>query len=102
MTEMNFELAPRTEPGRRFVALAERHATEFAGRADEHDRAGSFPVANFEALKASGCLNAAVPTGGGYAPALIRRATTFMPSTAIRSPRSLKKTWPSIDPVVCW
>ncbi len=40
---MNFEVQPVTEPGKKLVALAEEHAADFATRADQHDREGSFP-----------------------------------------------------------
>lgn len=36
-------------------------AAEFAGRADGHDRDGSFPFANFERLKAAGLLALTTP-----------------------------------------
>ena len=55
------ELNAITEPGRRFVALAEEHAADFATRAAEHDREGTFPTENFEAMKQSGFLAAPVP-----------------------------------------
>ena len=58
---MNFELQPLTEPGRRLVALAEEHATDFATRAEQHDREGSFPKENFEAMRESGMLMANLP-----------------------------------------
>ncbi len=58
---MNFELEPLTEAGRRFVELADEHAADFATRADEHDREGSFPFENFEAMRESGFLAATVP-----------------------------------------
>lgn len=59
---MDLELMPLTEPGRRFVALAEKHARDFATRADRHDREGSFPVENIEALRRSGASGATVPS----------------------------------------
>lgn len=55
------ELTPLTDPGRRFVALAEEHAADFATRAAGHDRDGSFPIENFEAMKKSGFLAAPAP-----------------------------------------
>jgi alkylation response protein AidB-like acyl-CoA dehydrogenase len=55
------ELTPLTDAGRRFVALAEQHAADFATRAADHDRDGSFPVENFEAMKKSGFLAAPAP-----------------------------------------
>ena len=58
---MNGELTPRTGPGRRFVALAEEHAQDFATRADQHDREGSFPHENIAALQKSGFMAAPVP-----------------------------------------
>ncbi len=58
---MNFELKPVTEPGRRLVTLAEEHATDFATRADQHDRENSFPVENIEAMQKSGLMAATVP-----------------------------------------
>ena len=62
---MNFQLQPVTEPGRRFVELAERHAVDFAARADEHDRNGTFPFENIEDLKGSGAMAATVPVEFG-------------------------------------
>jgi alkylation response protein AidB-like acyl-CoA dehydrogenase len=58
---MNFELKPLTEPGYRLVTLAEEHAADFATRAEQHDREGSFPVDNLQALQESGVLAACVP-----------------------------------------
>jgi alkylation response protein AidB-like acyl-CoA dehydrogenase len=60
-------LQPLTEAGARFVELAEKHASEIAARADEHDRDGTFPREAFEAMKASGFLATPIPTefGGG-------------------------------------
>ncbi len=56
-----FDLRPVTEAGERLVELAERHAADFAGRADEHDRANSFPLENWEAMRRSGFLAGSVP-----------------------------------------
>ena len=58
---MNFELEPLTEPGARLVALAEANAEDFATRADQHDRDGSFPVENIAAMTKSGVMAACVP-----------------------------------------
>ena len=55
------ELTAITEPGRRFVALAEEHAADFATRAAEHDRDGTFPTENFQAMQESGFLAGPVP-----------------------------------------
>jgi alkylation response protein AidB-like acyl-CoA dehydrogenase len=58
---MNFELKPHTAAGERFVALAEAHAADFASRADQHDRDGSFPFENIAAMQRSGVLAAWIP-----------------------------------------
>ena len=58
---MDGELEPITEPGRRFVALAEEHAADFATRAAKYDLEGSFPHENIKALQQSGFMAAAVP-----------------------------------------
>jgi alkylation response protein AidB-like acyl-CoA dehydrogenase len=58
---MNFELQPITEPGVRLVALAEAHAQDFATRAEQHDRDGSFPFENITAMTKSGVMAACVP-----------------------------------------
>lgn len=58
---MDFELTPLTVPGERFVALAAEHAADFATRADQYDRDGSFPFEHIEALRRSGMLAACVP-----------------------------------------
>ena len=64
---MRGELQPITEPGAKFVALAEQHAKDFAARAPEHDRDGTFPFENFEGMKASGFIAAPVPAElGGF------------------------------------
>jgi alkylation response protein AidB-like acyl-CoA dehydrogenase len=59
---MDLELTPLTNAGRRFTALAEEHARDFATRAEQHDREGSFPVENIEALRRSGASGATVPS----------------------------------------
>jgi len=59
---MDLEIMPLTEAGRRFTALAEDHARDFATRAEQHDREGSFPVENIEALRRSGASGATVPS----------------------------------------
>jgi alkylation response protein AidB-like acyl-CoA dehydrogenase len=58
---MRFELHARTESGRRLVALAEGLAADFAPRAAEHDRDGSYPYEDVEALRESGYLTAPIP-----------------------------------------
>jgi alkylation response protein AidB-like acyl-CoA dehydrogenase len=55
------ELTARTESGRRLVSLAEELASDFAARAAEHDRGGSFPHEDVEALRGSGYLAAPIP-----------------------------------------
>jgi alkylation response protein AidB-like acyl-CoA dehydrogenase len=62
---MELQLHPVTEPGRQFVELAEKHAADFATRADQHDREGSFPFENWEAMRESGFLAACVPEDMG-------------------------------------
>ncbi|MEX2246333.1 MAG: acyl-CoA dehydrogenase family protein [Dehalococcoidia bacterium] len=58
---IDHELQATTEPGRRFVAMAEEHAKDFATRADQHDREASFPFENIKALQESGFLAAMIP-----------------------------------------
>lgn len=58
---MTFPLTAKTPAGRRYCALAEEHAADFATRANEHDRDGSFPFENFDAMKASGFTAGCVP-----------------------------------------
>ena len=61
------ELVAKTEPGRRFSAVAEAHAEAFRERAPGHDAAGTFPAENFEELKKSGGIAAFVPQElGGF------------------------------------
>ncbi len=57
---MDRSLQPLTEPGRRFVALAEHHAEHFASRAEEHDKLGSLALENIRDLQASRCLAACI------------------------------------------
>jgi alkylation response protein AidB-like acyl-CoA dehydrogenase len=58
---MPMELTARTAAGSRLVAIAERLADEFAGRAAEHDRDGSYPFASIDALQHAGYFVAPVP-----------------------------------------
>jgi L-evernosamine nitrososynthase len=58
---MDFALQPHTTAGAHFVALAEQHAADFATRADQHDREGSFPFENIAAMQRSGVMAACVP-----------------------------------------
>src|SRR5215207_1093689 len=58
---MDFELQARTDSGRRLVALAERLAADFAARAADHDRDGSYPHEDVAALRESGYLSAPIP-----------------------------------------
>lgn len=58
---MDFALQPTTTSGVRFAALAEQHAIEFAKRADQHDREGSFPFENIEEMQRSGVMATCVP-----------------------------------------
>ena len=58
---MEFELKASTEAGKRMVALAEKHASDFALTAAENDLKGMFPVENIRALQKSGFAAAAVP-----------------------------------------
>lgn len=62
---MNFQLEAVTEPGRRLVALAEDLAIDFATRAAQHDREGSFAYENVEALRRTGYLAAPIPAECG-------------------------------------
>jgi alkylation response protein AidB-like acyl-CoA dehydrogenase len=62
---MNFQLEAVTEPGRRLVTLAEDLALDFAARAAQHDRDGSFAYENVEALRRTGYLAAPIPVECG-------------------------------------
>jgi len=50
-----------TEAQRALLAEAERLAAGFAARAERHDREGSFPVENFDELRAAGILALPLP-----------------------------------------
>jgi Acyl-CoA dehydrogenases len=56
-----YDLQPVTPAGRRFVALAEKHAEEAAARAAASDRAAAFPHETFSEMQASGFLAACLP-----------------------------------------
>jgi alkylation response protein AidB-like acyl-CoA dehydrogenase len=98
---MNTELQANTEPGRKFVALAEKHAADFATRAEQHDRDGTFPFENIEALKESGLLAASVPEefGGMGVPNLhdiavgMSRLGRGCASTAIAANMHMAAAW---------
>src|SRR5688572_12355005 len=61
----DYMLPARTEPGRRFVSAVEEHTSTFAARAEQHDREGSFPFQNFDDLRRSGVIAAAIPEHNG-------------------------------------
>ena len=64
---MDFSIRPATEAGWAYVELCEKHAADFATRAEQHDREGSFPFENLAALRESGVMNAGLPTElGGF------------------------------------
>lgn len=62
---MENELQATTSEGRELVAIAERFADEFAGRASELDRSGEFAFKELEALKASRLFYAPAPADAG-------------------------------------
>jgi alkylation response protein AidB-like acyl-CoA dehydrogenase len=98
---MNTELQATTEQGRKFVALAEEHAADFATRADQHDREASFPHENIAALQESGFLAGPVPAehgGLGVDSALdvmiaMSRLARGCASTAIAANMHVAATW---------
>ncbi len=98
---MNTELQATTEAGRKFVALAEEHAADFATRADQHDREASFPHENIEALQASGFLAGPIPEefgGLGVASVLevaigMSRIARGCASTAISANMHMAASW---------
>jgi alkylation response protein AidB-like acyl-CoA dehydrogenase len=58
---MSLELRPKTEAGRRLVAIAETLAGEIGPLAAAHDRDATFPFASFAAVKQSGYFTAPIP-----------------------------------------
>jgi len=79
---------PHSEPD--YIARAEALATDFAARAAEHDRTGSFPFENFRELSEAGLLSLTVPAVHGGAGAGARYAARVVgiigkadPSTAL-------------------
>jgi alkylation response protein AidB-like acyl-CoA dehydrogenase len=58
---MPIELTAHTEAGARLVRISEALADDFASRAGEHDRDGSYPFEAIDALKAAGYFAAPVP-----------------------------------------
>src|SRR5713226_214563 len=62
---MSFELRPVTAAGNEMVTLAERHASDFSTRADEHDRENTYVAENFDAMKQSNLLGACAPKDFG-------------------------------------
>jgi alkylation response protein AidB-like acyl-CoA dehydrogenase len=67
VSELPLELRPVTAEGERLVALAERHAADFAEGAAAHDRENSFPAEHWAAMRTSGYLAGSTPAefGGG-------------------------------------
>ena len=66
---MNF---PTTEQQARFLAVADALAAQFATRAEEQDRSGAFPYANFADIRAAGLPALAVPAAlGGWGANLV-------------------------------
>lgn len=56
---------PLSERQARLLARARDHAVDFAARAEEHDREGSFPEENFAAMKESGYAHMTLPESYG-------------------------------------
>ncbi len=62
---MSHQMKAETEAGGKLVALAEKHAADFAERAARHDADGSFPFENLAELKLSGYLYSPIPEAYG-------------------------------------
>lgn len=96
-----FEVGPASPAGRRLVELAEAHAAEFWTRADRHDREGTFPFENWEAMRESGFLTGCVAEeqgGLGLAPVsdllvAVGRLARGDGSTAIGATMHLVALW---------
>lgn len=58
---MPIELTANTPPGARLVAIAEELAEDFARRAAEHDREGTYPFEAIDTLKAAHYFAAPIP-----------------------------------------
>jgi alkylation response protein AidB-like acyl-CoA dehydrogenase len=58
---MPMELTAKTAAGAELVAIAERLAQDFAGRAAAHDRDGSYPFESIDSLRHTGYFAAPVP-----------------------------------------
>jgi alkylation response protein AidB-like acyl-CoA dehydrogenase len=58
---MPIELTPHTDAGARLVAIAEDLSEQFADRASEHDRDGTYPFEAIDSLRAAGYFAAPVP-----------------------------------------
>jgi alkylation response protein AidB-like acyl-CoA dehydrogenase len=58
---MPIELTAHTEAGARLVLIAEELAGDFAARAAEHDREGTYPFEAIDALKHAGYFSAPIP-----------------------------------------
>jgi alkylation response protein AidB-like acyl-CoA dehydrogenase len=62
---MLLELTAHTEAGDRLVAIAEELSAQFATRAAQHDRDGTYPHEAIDALKAAGYFAAPIPAEFG-------------------------------------
>src|SRR4051812_522178 len=62
---MSHELVAITPEGERLVGLAEVLAADLAGRAAEHDRAGTYPHESIVALRNAGYFAAPIPAQHG-------------------------------------
>ena len=56
---------PLSEREVRLLERARRHAADFAARADQHDRDGTFPLESYEEMKASGYAHMTLPARFG-------------------------------------